>query len=47
MNRRVWISLSRSSDCILDMLLIVVAVDAIAVFVDERRVATYYGSLVS
>lgn len=47
MNRRVGISLSRSGDCVLDVLVVVVAVDAIAVFVDERRVATYYGTLVS
>lgn len=47
MNRRVRVSLSRSGDCVLDMLVVVVAVDAVTVFVDERRVATYYGSLVS
>lgn len=47
MNRRVGISLSRSGDCVLDVLVVVVAVYAIAVFVDERRVATYYGTLVS
>lgn len=46
-DRRVRVGLSRGGDCVLDMLVIVVAVDAISVFVDERRVATYYSSLVS
>ena len=47
MDRGVRISLSRGGDCILDMVVVVVAVDTITVFVNERWVAAYYGALVS
>lgn len=47
MNRRVGISLGGSGDRILDLLVVIVAVDAVAVFVNERWVAAYHGALVS